>query len=170
VDFFRSIDWSLLMSISAKRNWKCPECGSEVQLSMTQLDPIACEVCLSRMKGNASSNKTVAEASAGPLAVWQALPDSTKLVVVAAAFVIGLLLGLTGGFIAGKAGAPRLTSGGHESSGSIHVEKEEERPDPPGPGYRWNRGRERKDGTRGPGHWSKDPFYKGEEAPTAKKK
>ena len=156
------------MSISAKRNWKCPECGNEVQLSMTQLDPIACESCVTKMKGG--STGTATEASAGPLAVWQALPDSTKLVAVAAAFVIGMLLGLTGGFLAGKASAPRLASAGHESGSSVAVEKEEQRPDPPGPGYKWVRGRERKDGTRGAGHWAKDPFYKGDDAPTTKKK
>jgi hypothetical protein len=33
----------------------------------------------------------------------------------------------------------------------------EERPDPPGPGYKWVKGRKHKDGTYGKGHWAKDP-------------
>ena len=148
---------------AGKRIWKCPDCGGEVLLSMTQLDPMACETCLVKMKGNGRlrSDRGVAEASAGSLGVWRALPDTAKLAIVAAAFVVGLLIGLVGGFVAGKAtGAP---------SGTIVSEKEE-RPESPGPGYKWVRGREHKDGSRGQGHWARDPYYKGEDSPSSKKK
>jgi DNA-directed RNA polymerase subunit RPC12/RpoP len=150
---------------SGKRNWKCPECGSDIQLSMTQLDPIACDTCLSRMRGGSKAERT-SDASVGPIGLWQALPETTKLAVVAIGFVLGLLLGLFTGYTLGRSQSP-------ESSGHVRIEKQEEqeevRPEPPGPGYRWVRGRERKDGTRGPGHWAKDPNYKGADAPKPKK-
>ena len=165
-----TVKWNLRMASipSGKRNWKCPECGAEVLLSMTQLDPIACETCLGKMKGRSSSDRTVTESSPGPLGIWQSLPESTKIAIAAIAFIIGLLIGLAAGYAAGKAAAPQSTT-------SIRVETEtpkeieEERPEPPGPGYKWVRGRE-KNGKRGPGHWAKDPFYKGDETASPKKK
>ena len=164
---------------AGKRSWKCPDCGAEVLLSVTQLDPIACETCLAKVKGKprptAEAGVITEAKTTGPLGVWTALPETTKLVIAAVAFVIGLLLGLMVGFAAGKATAPRIVQGsGTESSKSspVPVETEEERPEPPGPGYKWVRGRERKDGsgTRFPGHWAKDPLYKGEDVPSSKKK
>ena len=157
---------------SGKRQWKCPECGGEVLLSMTQLDPIACEGCLAKMKGTSTADRSVTQASAGPLHIWQELPDATKLVVVLLSFVVGALLGLTIGYLAGKASAPRIANTGHDSPGTVTSsnEKEEERPPQPGPNYKWVRGRERKDGTRGPGHWAKDPFYKGDDSASPKTK
>lgn len=150
---------------SGMRSWKCPECGSEVLLSMTQLDPIACDACRGKVKGTpANTDRSATTASAGPLGIWQALPETTKLAIVAMSFVVGLLVGLMAGFVAGKATAPQVTaSSSAERKVLPEIEKEEERPDPPGPGYKWVRGRERKDGTRGPGHWAKDPFYKGDD-------
>lgn len=155
---------------SGKRQWKCPECGSDELLSMTQLDPIACASCVARMKGAPPAERTVTESTTGPLGVWQALPDTTKLAVVAVAFALGLLLGLLAGFLTGKFTAPHTTNMEHTSTGTFQTEKEEVRPEPPGPNYKWVRGRERKDGTRSPGHWAKDPFYKGEDSPAPKKK
>jgi hypothetical protein len=101
--------------------------------------------------------------SAGPMSVWQALPETAKLGIAAAAFLVGMLMGLPLGFFVGRATAPKvIASSGNvieRQNGGIIEEKEEERPEPPGPGYKWVRGRTRQDGTRGPGHWAKDPFY-----------
>ena len=163
-----------MSSVAAgKRSWKCPDCGGEVLLSITQLDPMACDACLERMRGGKVATGQEANLGpAGPLGIWQSLPEMTKLAIVAVAFVGGLLLGLTLGFFAGKSTVPAAVSHGKQAPGQsapVIVEKEEERPEPPGPGYKWVRGRERKDGTRGPGHWAKDPFYKGSDGPSSKK-
>ena len=163
---------------AGKRSWKCPECGSDVLLSKTQLNPIACEACLNKMKGggSAAAGTGIADAAAGPLGIWQGLPETTKLAVVAVALVAGLVIG----FIAGKSMAsPPATPTRHTSSSTSEPKRipreepkpfesdekrqtdvEEERPEAPGPGYKWVRGREKKDGTRGAGHWAKDPHYK----------
>ena len=159
---------------AGKRSWKCPECGGDVLLSMTQLDPIACEVCLVKMKGGSStSGHPVADAVAGPVGIWQALPETTKMAIAAGALIIGFLVGMAVGFVVGKASVPR--EAGVQSSTSSHaglpkIEEEEERPEAPGPGYKWVRGRERKDGTRGSGHWAKDPMFKGDDRSETKKK
>ena len=161
---------------AGKRSWKCPECGDELLLSVTQLDPIACEACLTKMKtgSNAGAGGGLTQMSAGPLSVWQALPETVKLGIAAATFLVGLLMGLTMGFFVGKATAPHVIAGpgnvGEKQSREIIEEKEEERPEQPGPGYKWVRGRTRQDGSRGPGHWAKDPFYKGDEGSSPKKK
>ena len=174
---------------SGKRKWNCPDCGGEVLLSITQLDPIACETCMAKMKGHSGSartsttvtNPTNSDVPAGPLGVWQSLPVTTKLAIAAMSCVVGLLLGLTVGFMVGKGTAPAATavtrgSSNASSSAPKAEPQEEERPEAPGPGYKWVRGRERKDGTRGTGHWAKDPLYRPEEAapvkeaPPAKKK
>lgn len=153
------------------RTWKCPECGRELQLSMTQLDPIACETCLARMKGKKGSKSSATgspDAAAGPLGMWQSLPETFKLAAVAGAFVVGMLIG----FIAGQALSPRSVSSSSESTHNKEVVAEDEpedRPPAPGPGYKWVRGRTRKDGTRGSGHWAKDPFYKGDDDSKEKK-
>ncbi len=163
---------------AGKRRWKCPECGSEVLLSMTQLNPIACEPCLNKLKGGGSAavGSGIANAAAGPLGIWQGLPETTKLAVVAVALVAGLVVG----FIAGKSMAlPPATPSRHTSSSDSELKRtqreesnpvesdkqrqtdvEVERPEAPGPGYKWVRGREKKDGTRGAGHWAKGPHYK----------
>lgn len=154
------------------RRWKCPECGREVQLAVTQLDPIACDACLAKMKGNRSSSAVsdLSNAVAGPLGTWQALPEMVKLAAVAAALVIGLLIGFIAGQIvstrsADSAGRPEHTN----TKVVVEDEPSDERPPAPGPGYKWVRGRTHKDGTRGPGHWAKDPFYKGDDDSAGKK-
>jgi hypothetical protein len=151
-----------------KRSWKCPECGAEVLLSITQLDPMACDACLPKMKkaGKSSAGPIVADAVAGPLSLWQRLPETTKL----GAVVVALVVGLVAGYLAGKASVhpstpaigerrhanesvpaeERTTS--HEAASEDHADV---RPDPPGPGYKWVPGRKHKDGTRGEGHWTK---------------
>ncbi|HEY0983360.1 MULTISPECIES: hypothetical protein [unclassified Schlesneria] len=158
-------------SAAGKRSWKCPECGTEELLSVTQLDPIACDVCLERMRGGNSSGSGTQ--TSGPLGIWQSLPEITKLVIVAIAFITGFLLGLTLGFLAGKSVSPPPVVSSDKGTASpalpVPTAKEEERPDPPGPGYKWVRGRQRKDGTRGPGYWAKDPHYKGEKSSSTKK-
>ena len=152
------------------RSWKCPECGRDVQLAVTQLDPIACDACLARMKGGRSSSagSDISKAVAGPLGTWQALPEMIKLAAVAAALVVGLLIG----FIAGQAMSTHSADSGAQPSHNKQVvvtDEPEERPAAPGPGYKWVRGRTHKDGSRGPGHWAKDPFYKGDDDSAGKK-
>lgn len=164
-----------MSSVAAgKRSWKCPECGSEEQLSVTQLDPMACEACLEKMRGGrVSANAESHTAPTGPMGIWHSLPDMTKLAVVAIAFIAGLLLGLTLGYFAGRSAAPIQNTPRTDASrqpAPVIVEKAEERPAPPGPGYKWVRGRERKDGTRGPGYWAKDPHYKGGGDPESNKR
>jgi len=159
---------------AGKRNWKCPECGGEILLSVTQLDPIACDACLTRMKGG-KSGTPITDAVAAPLGMWESLPESTKLISV----VVALILGLAIGFFVGKSTVPQTTSSTSERSHSKETKQtqdtssvespdteksSEERPDPPGPGYKWVKGHTRKDGSRGAGHWAKDPRFKGDEA------
>lgn len=171
---------------AGQRSWKCPECGKEVLLSVTQLDPIACDACLAKLRGagKSSGGDAVAEVVAGPFGLWKALPETTKL----GAVVIALLAGLGIGYLLGStltkgaAPAPTAASRPHDRSPSHstkpadddHSEvatpesKEDERPPKPGPGYKWVQGRKRKDGTRGDGHWAKDPYYKGDAETPAK--
>ena len=160
---------------SGKRSWKCPECGGEVFLSLTQLDPIACEVCTAKMK--AGNRSAASPGAAGPLAIWAGLPDMTKLAAVVVALIAGLMIG----YVTGKASVPTSPSSARPSSEASHSrskvhseeaapheepvvsESEEDRPPAPGPGYKWVQGRKKKDGTRGESHWAKDPHYKGDD-------
>lgn len=154
-----------------QRRWKCPQCGNEVLLSVTQLDPIACEACMAKLK---SGVRTSAAGSTGPTGLWSGLPEMTKLGIVAVALVLGLVIG----YLVGKKSVPPVAAPPAEARHlpvKVHteesapqeepeVEQESERPPAPGPGYKWVRGRTRKDGTRGEGHWAKDPRYKAEES------
>lgn len=150
---------------AGQRSWKCPECGGEVLLSVAQLDPIACDNCLKKMTGGVRPDRTVSAASA-PLGFWSSLPDTTKLVIAVIALVSGLVIG----YVAGSKSTPAPThhkaapsrdssttdeSHAHDDSSPNH--EAQERPDPPGPGYKWVKGRKHKDGTYGSGHWAKDP-------------
>ncbi len=165
---------------AGQRSWKCPQCGGEVLLSTTQLDPIACPACMAKLKsGQSATNQGLAGAVAGPLAIWQALPETTKLGIVAAALGIGFL----GGYVVGKATPPesvhtpraatqsretlhpKSTTSVEDSSSDEGVE---DRPAAPGPGYKWVQGRKHKDGTRGTGHWAKDPRYQGDDGSAVK--
>ena len=160
---------------SGKRSWNCPECGGEVFLSLTQLDPIACDACMAKIKGG--SRSAAAPGVARPLAIWAGLPDMTKLAAVVVALIAGLMIG----YIAGKGSVPpaqssaRPTSEAGHPRSKVHSEEsathdepavaqsEDERPPAPGVGYKWVQGRKKKDGTRGEGHWAKDPHYKGDD-------
>ena len=162
-----------------KRLWKCPECGNQLELSATQLDPIACDACLTKMRtgGRARSTANPAGVSAGPIGFWSALPEIVKLSAVLAAFLGGLWLGyLVGRATAPKAIVPKTTTTRPEEShrsatvtepaSEPHAHTEttpteshdahEERPPAPGPDYHWVRGRTLKDGTRGKGYWAKN--------------
>ena len=157
------------------RQWKCPECGTTVLLPITQLDPMACDACLAKMKtGRRSSSTADSSKDSPPVGVWNGLPEAVKAALV----IVALILGGGVGFVAGRMTAPKPAPVIHESSHSQsrpHTEPvasesapddapahelKEPRPAPPGPGYKWVSGRLRKDGTRGEGHWAKDPRYK----------
>ncbi|MCC7424560.1 MAG: hypothetical protein IT428_30195, partial [Planctomycetaceae bacterium] len=69
------------------RKWVCPECGKTVELSIFQLDPLACEECLAKRKQKST------EASA--VEAVRTMPDFVKL---AGALLVGLVLGLGVGF------------------------------------------------------------------------
>jgi len=146
---------------AGQRLWKCPDCGKEVLLSITQLDPIACDECLAKLKGGGGTKATSGQNEL-----------TARFVSLVPVLAVGggmLLAGLLVGFIAGRASVPpppfvRPTrpeddSGTHRSAEPA-VAKEAEEPDEatrPGPGYKWVRGYQRKDGVKVKGHWAKDP-------------
>lgn len=166
-----------------KRVWNCPDCGGEVLLSMTQLDPLACPACVTKLKGGSSPAKTgsgVTGAAGGPLQPLQivaALPESVKLAGVG---IVALLLGLLIGFVAGRVTAPQSTvaargssvpaaSPSREPSRSTSRAKEieadeepimeAERPNEatrPSPNSKWSKGYTRKDGVKVRGHWMRE--------------
>jgi DNA-directed RNA polymerase subunit RPC12/RpoP len=141
---------------AGKRLWKCPDCGREVLLSVTQLDPLACDECLAKLKGH----RTPASAST-PLP----LPDLPILLAIGAAL---LVIGLIVGFVAGRMSVPpppfvRPTRPADDTAKpaerpSTDVNVEDDGPDEatrPGANYKWVRGYTRKDGVKVKGHWSK---------------
>lgn len=156
---------------SDKRTWKCPECGSAVELSIFQLDPLACDACMAKRKSGGSSKTAVSNDAApasGPMAQVAGLPDIVK---IAAGLVVGLLLGLIIGFTAGRLTAPQVAQRGTEPSRSTttrHDESsnrdtEDDEPDEstrPGSDSKWVKGYTRKDGTKVKGHWAKDSSKK----------
>lgn len=157
------------MSVPAgQRSWKCPECGKETLLSVTQLDPVACPDCLAKMSN--AGKTSASEIVAGPMATWASLPETIKLGAVVLALVAGLIIGYVVGTLVAKSSSTSVPSHSRQSSPaqsdttdvSVPAHQEEERPPAPGPGYKWVSGRLRKDGTRGAGHWAKDPRYKGD--------
>lgn len=140
---------------AGKRLWKCPDCGREVVLSVTQLDPLACDECLAKLKGNRSA------VAAAPLA----LPGLPVLLAIGGGL---LVVGLIVGFIAGRMSVPpapfvRPTRPATETArpaepASSETPVDEDGPDEatrPGANYKWVRGYTRKDGTKVKGHWSK---------------
>ncbi len=165
---------------AGKRVWNCPDCGSEVLLSVTQLDPLACPACVTKLKGGGSPTSAGSGATGGtvdPLQMVLAQPMSVKLAAVGiAGLLIGLLLGLSIGFFAGRATAPqsiapsrgsaspdspssRSTSRTRNVEAEPTVEVEDDHPDEstrPGPGYKWVKGYTRKDGVKVKGHWARD--------------
>lgn len=169
-----------------KRIWKCPECGRDVELSVTQLDPIACDACLSKLRGSSSSaSPSLGGAVAAPLGFWQSLPDTTKLVIVFVALIAGLIIGYLVGSSASSASKPaptitRSVTPARESRAPTKAESapaeddspsdgnQDTRPEAPGPDYHWVKGRLRKDGSRGEGHWAKNPTSKSGGVPASK--
>jgi hypothetical protein len=109
------------------------------------------------------------------LGLWAALPETTKLGIAAAALVVGLIIGYKLGSDSAPTPAATHRSASHPKDTGSHPKDTvpadepaahdesasdsdtEERPEPPGPGYKWVRGRKHKDGTYGKGHWAKDP-------------
>lgn len=160
-----------------KRVWNCPDCGGEVLLSMTQLDPLACPACVTKLKGGRSPTNAgsgVTGAAGGPLQIVTALPESVKLSGVG---IVALLLGLLIGFVAGRVTAPqstvaargssvpaaspsrepsRSTSRAKETEADEEPIVEEEGPNEatrPSPNSKWSKGYKRKDGVKVKGHW-----------------
>ena len=145
---------------AGQRTWKCPDCGRELLLSITQLDPMACDACLAKLKGSLEESQ-VGTAPASILA---------KPVAVGG---IMLVIGLAAGFVLGRLSVPpapfvRPTRPAESSQTTPDSPKEHEHastadePDEstrPGPGYKWVRGYTRKDGVKVKGHWAKDPSY-----------
>ena len=142
---------------AGKRLWKCPDCGRELLLSVTQLEPLACEECLAKLKGRRSPSA----ATATPLA----LPGLPILLAIGGAL---LVIGLIIGFVAGRMSVPpppfvRPTRPAGETARSAEPSSpeaavEDEGPDEatrPGANYKWVRGYTRKDGVKVKGHWSK---------------
>ena len=163
-----------------KRVWNCPDCGGEILLSITQLDPLACPACVTKLKGGSSPTNAgsgVTGATGGPLQIVAALPESVKLAGVG---IVALLLGLLIGFVAGRVTAPQSTvaergssvpaaSPSRESSRSTSRAKdieadeelitEVEHPNEatrPSPGSKWSKGYTRKDGVKVKGHWMRE--------------
>lgn len=156
---------------SDKRMWRCPECSSQVELSNFQLDPLACDACMAKRKSGGSSGKSTsgdAGAATGAMSQIGGLPEVVKL---AAALIVGLIVGGPIGFIAGRvtalqssqptANAARSTSsrGDESTHGGSHDDEPEESTSP-GPGHKWVKGYTRKDGTQVKGHWAKDSSKK----------
>ncbi len=156
-----------------KRVWNCPDCGGEVLLSMTQLDPLACSACVTKLRGGGSTTSSgsgATGATGGPLQIVTALPESVKLAGVG---IVALLLGLLIGFVAGRVTAPQpavtarsssvpAVSPSRESSRAKDIETDEEpiiedeRPNEatrPSLNSKWSKGYTRKDGVKVKGHW-----------------
>jgi len=150
---------------AGKRQWNCPDCGGEVLLSITQLDPLACPECLTRLKGGASEQRGHGSAAGNATSLLQSLPEIVRLVGVG---LLSLLLGLLIGFVAGRVTAPKLTpttatspakpdsTDRNVDSDADVVESDEEAR----PGYRWVKGYTRKDGVKVKGHWARDPNHR----------
>ncbi|WP_010586038.1 hypothetical protein [Schlesneria paludicola] len=169
-----------------KRIWKCPECGRDVELSVTQLDPIACDACLPKLRGGSSSaTPGLTDVVTAPLGMWQSLSDTTKLAIVVVALVAGLIIGYLVGSSVGASSKSRSfathsaapvrenrtapkTEPTPDEDDSPSMNDRETRPEAPGPDYHWVKGRLRKDGSRGEGHWAKNPTSKGNGTPASK--
>lgn len=149
------------------RKWVCPECGKTVELSIFQLDPLACEECLAKREQKSP------EASA--VEAVRTMPDFVKL---AGALLVGLVLGLGVGFAAGRLTAPKAPLEARSETprkSTTTASKADSEPDGdaskadasaddgpdestrPGTNYKWVRGYTRKDGVKVKGHWAKDP-------------
>ena len=162
---------------AGKRRWNCPDCGAEVLLSITQLDPMACEACLAKLKGGGSSGKgggAAADTVGNVLQTVNAQPVGVKLAAVGIiALLVGLLIGGPIGFVAGRVTAPPTAASRDASSSKPTANRSADRdeapamhdeaPDEstrPGPGHKWVKSYTRKDGVKVKGHWARDPNYR----------
>lgn len=152
---------------AGKRLWKCPDCGRDVVLSVTQLDPLACDECVAKIKGSRSA----------PAGGSFAVPGLPVLIGIGAGLLVfGLVVGFIGGrmsvppapFVRPTRPAPESHSAGESRppAGTARPTEpvtgdapaDDEGPDEatrPGANYKWVRGYTRKDGTKVKGHWSK---------------
>ena len=158
---------------AGKRRWNCPDCGGEVLLSITQLDPLACEACLAKLKGGGSSGKGSAAAVDPVGNVLQTVNAQPVGVKLAGVGILAMLVGLLIGFAAGRVSAPQTAASPAAASSNPTVTRSTSRdeepalhdqtPDEstrPGPGHRWVKGYTRKDGVKVKGHWARDPNYR----------
>ncbi|MBM4075134.1 MAG: hypothetical protein FJ267_05775 [Planctomycetes bacterium] len=155
-------------------------------MSITQLDPLACEDCLTKLKGGKSAKRS--DEITGGSSNLSAVPDMLK---IAGGALIGLLVGLAIGFGIGRMTAPRGDSSNTSSQSTERSRREYQKTSPitrsnrdsndrdletrsstdeksasqsnspdestkPGPGYRWVNEYTRKDGSKVKGHWAKD--------------
>lgn len=141
-------------------------------LSITQLDPLACDACLAKLKGGSSGKGggSAADPVGTVLQTVNAQPVGVKLAGVG---ITALLFGLLIGFAAGRVTAPQTAATQAASSSKPAATRSAERdeepathdetPDEstrPGPGHRWIKGYTRKDGVKVKGHWARDPNYR----------
>ncbi len=143
---------------AGQRAWKCPDCGSEILLPITKLDPLACDACLAKLQGTGRAGAANAPAT-------QFVPGGILLVVGVGA---GLLVtGVVIGFLAGRVSLPppavvRPTRPDEDTPSKpvpSQTKANADEPDEstrPGPGYKWVRGYTRRDGKVVKGYWAKD--------------
>lgn len=161
----RSLGKMTMTTVPAgQRLWKCPDCGKEIALPITQLDPIACDQCLAKLKGGRSSSPATSGQTDLAGKFFALLP-------LLAVGVGMLLVGLLVGFIAGRASVPpapfvRPTRPDEDSTShrlpepdAAPAADEPNEATRPGPGYKWVRGYQRKDGVKVKGYWAKDSKY-----------
>lgn len=149
---------------AGQRRWKCPDCGGEVLLSITQLDPMACEACLQKLKRGHSGSSSE---SPNPISLLRVPSGLVPLLIVG--FVM-LAAGIVIGFVLGRATVPpapairpaRPEDTSHRATPDLapsSASRDDQEPDEasrPGPGYKWVRGYTRKDGVAVKGHWARD--------------
>ena len=138
-------------------------------LSITQLDPMACHECLTKLKEGGPSGKgggAAADPVGNVLQTVNAQPVGVKLAAVGS---LALLIGFAAGRVTAPQAAASRDALPERSSSSRSVDRDEEpdvrdaTPDEssrPGPGHRWVKVYSRKDGVKVKGHWARDPNYR----------
>ncbi len=158
---------------AGKRRWNCPDCGAEVLLSITQLDPMACPDCLAKLRGGGSVKQADASGAASTGSIVPSLQAQPEIVKLAGVGLVALVLGLLIGFVAGRATAPETVvsrdssparptstrSAGRDEDSNTKADAPDESTRP-GPGYKWVKGYTRKDGVKVKGHWARDPNHR----------
>jgi hypothetical protein len=149
---------------AGQRRWKCPDCGREILLSITQLDPMACELCLQKLKGGHSGSSKESQNPISPVQVPSGLVPLliVGLVMLVVGIMIGVVLGRTTVPASPAIRPARSDEASHRSTPDLapsSASRDDQEPDEssrPGPGYKWVRGYTRKDGVAVKGHWAKD--------------